>query len=75
MDNYYIEQFLLDTKTYAPRLTQIEVGYNQLKAVTENLTRDVTRHNCANVKQLIFEKMYSDYPNYPNEFSLYFPLL
>ncbi|CAF3021557.1 unnamed protein product [Rotaria sp. Silwood2] len=75
VDNYYIEQFLLDTKTNAPRLTDIEVGYNQLKAVTVNFTRDATRHNCANVKRLIFEKRYSDYPNYPKEFSLYFPSL
>jgi hypothetical protein len=54
-ENYYIEQFLLDTKTYAPRLTEIEICYNQLKTVTQNFTRDTTRHSCGNVKRLIFE--------------------
>ena len=71
-NNYYIEQFLLDTKTYAPRLTGIEVRYNQLKCVTENFTRDATRYNCANVKQLIFLENRKDYPE---EVSRYFPSL
>lgn len=71
-NNYYIEQFLLDTKTYAPRLTGMEVRYNQLKCVTENFTRDATRYNCANVKQLIFLEYKKDYPR---EVSLYFPSL
>ncbi len=70
-DIYYLEQFLLDTKTYAPRLTEIEVNYNQLKTVTKNFTRDATRRNCANIKRLIFDKEI----DYPKEMSLYFPLL
>ncbi|CAF4001209.1 unnamed protein product [Rotaria sp. Silwood1] len=69
VDNYYIEQFLLDTKTHAPYLTEIEVFYDQLRTVTENFTRDATRHNCANIKRLIFEKIIA----YPQELSLYFP--
>jgi hypothetical protein len=71
VDNYYIEQFLLDTKTCAPHLTKIEVYFNQLKTVTENFTRDATRYNCRNIKQLIFEEKM----NYPKEFYLYFPSL
>ncbi|CAF5013446.1 unnamed protein product, partial [Rotaria sp. Silwood1] len=71
VDNYYIEQFLLDTKTYAPHLTEIKVYFNKLKTVTENFTRDATRYNCRNIKQLIFEKTM----NYPKELYLYFPSL
>ncbi|CAF4161791.1 unnamed protein product [Rotaria sordida] len=71
VDNYYIEQFLLDTKTYAPHLTEIKVYFNQLKTVTENFTRDATRYNCRNIKRLIFEKTI----NYSKELYLYFPSL
>ncbi|CAF3049737.1 unnamed protein product, partial [Rotaria sp. Silwood2] len=45
VDDYYIEQFLLDTKTYAPRLTEIKVHFDRLQTVTENFTRDATRYN------------------------------
>jgi hypothetical protein len=71
VNNYYIEQFLLDTKTHAPHLTEIEVFYRQLRTVTKNFTRAATRHNCANVKRLIFEKP----TEYPRELFLYFPSL
>ncbi|CAF3131802.1 unnamed protein product [Rotaria sp. Silwood2] len=54
VDNYYIEQFLLDTKTHATQLTAIQVRYHQLRTVTENFTRNTTRRNCANIKRLIF---------------------
>ncbi len=49
----YIEQFLFETKAYLPRLTELKVSYEELKTVTENFTRDATRHNCAKVKRLI----------------------
>jgi hypothetical protein len=42
VDDNYIEQFLLDTKTYAAHLNGIKVHYDQLKTVTENFTRDAT---------------------------------
>ncbi|CAF0902910.1 unnamed protein product [Rotaria sordida] len=71
VDNYYIEQFLLDTKTYAPHLTEIKVHFDRLQAVTENFTRDATRYNCRNIKRFIFEKTI----NYSNELYLYFPSL
>ncbi len=73
VDNYYIEQFLLDTKTYAPRLTEMEMRYEQLKTVTENFTRNTTRHHCANVKRLIFEYGMDYY--YSKELLFYFPSL
>ncbi|CAF1476532.1 unnamed protein product [Rotaria sordida] len=58
LDEYYIEQFLLDTKTDVPRLTELKLHYNSLKNVTENFTRDATRHNCANIKQLFFSNAF-----------------
>ena len=39
----YLAQFLLEAKTYLPRLTVLEV----------NFTRNKTRHNCSNVKRII----------------------
>jgi len=70
-DDYYIEQFLLDTKTYVPRLTKIKVRFDHLQTVTENFTRDATRYNCRNIKRLSFETTM----NYPKELYLYFPSL
>ncbi|CAF1592072.1 unnamed protein product [Rotaria magnacalcarata] len=54
-DVYYVEQFLNTEKTYLPRLTELEVDYDNLVTVTDNFTRDATRGNCAKVKWLIFE--------------------
>jgi hypothetical protein len=71
VDKYYVEQFLLDTKTYAPRLREIEVFFDQLITVTENFTRDATRRNCVNIKRLIFERTIE----YPEELYPYFPSL
>ncbi|CAF4965308.1 unnamed protein product [Rotaria socialis] len=54
-DVYYVEQFLNTEKTHLPRLTELEVDYDNLVTVTDNFTRDATRGNCAKVKWLIFE--------------------
>jgi hypothetical protein len=43
----YVEQFLNKTKTHLPRLTKLAVYYDQLRNVTKNFTRDITRLNCA----------------------------
>jgi hypothetical protein len=67
----YIQQFLMETKTYLPRLNELKICYVGLEFVTENFTRDVTRRNCANVKQLITEHR----SVYPREVYSYFPLL
>jgi hypothetical protein len=67
----YIEQFLNNTKTHLPRLTQLEVNYDRLRIVTENFTRDATRFNCAKVKKLI---IYQTLP-LSKDFCTYFPLL
>jgi hypothetical protein len=49
----YVEQFLLETKTHLPHLTELKVNYEQLIVVTRNFTKDTTRHNCSKVKRLI----------------------
>jgi hypothetical protein len=70
-DVSYTEEFLLETKTYLPCLTEFRVNYEQLKGVTENFTRNTTRRNCSQIKQLITEVTLT----HSNELSLYFPLL
>jgi hypothetical protein len=52
----YVEQFLNETKTNLPHLNKLVVDYEELKIVTENFTRDITRRNCAKVKQLNIDK-------------------
>jgi hypothetical protein len=51
----YIAQFLLETKTNLPRLTELKVNYDRLKRVTMNFTRDETRRNCSKLKRLIVD--------------------
>jgi hypothetical protein len=67
----YVEQFLNGTKTHLPRLIKLIVTYDQLTIVTENITRDATRLNCAKMKQLIIEKTLV----HSKDFYFYFPLL
>ncbi|CAF2666240.1 unnamed protein product [Rotaria sp. Silwood2] len=55
VDIDYVVQFLLETKTYLPNLTELKVNYYQLKSATMNFTRDATRSNCSKVKRLIVE--------------------
>ncbi|CAF4940168.1 unnamed protein product [Rotaria sp. Silwood2] len=67
----YYEQFLNDTKTHLPRLTALTVNYDQLTIVTENFTRDATRLNCANVKELIIQRTLV----HSKDFYVYFPVV
>ena len=48
----YVEQFLNETKTYLPCLTELGVVGVSLKTVTKKFTRDETRRNCAKIKRL-----------------------
>ncbi|CAF1398240.1 unnamed protein product [Rotaria sordida] len=48
----YVEQFLNETKTYMPCLTELFVMARDLIVVTKNFTRNETRRNCAKVKTL-----------------------
>ena len=67
----YIEQFLNETKTYVPCLTELSVGYSELEIITKNFTREETRRNCAKIKRLIIiiPLVHS------KDFYLYFPSL
>ncbi|CAF4682915.1 unnamed protein product, partial [Rotaria sp. Silwood2] len=50
------EQFLVDTKTLLPRLIDLTIPYSYIQQVTENFTREATRHNCPNIKCLTFDE-------------------
>ncbi|CAF3436417.1 unnamed protein product [Rotaria socialis] len=67
----YVVQFLLETRTYLPCLTEFKVNYNDLVFVTARFARDATRRNCFNVKQFIFEKQIY----YSKDIYQYFPSL
>ncbi|CAF1534006.1 unnamed protein product [Rotaria magnacalcarata] len=67
----YYEQFLNNTRTHLPRLTQLKVNYTRLTFVTENFTRDATRLNCTNVKQLLIREQLV----HSEDFYIYFPVV
>lgn len=67
----YVEQFLNEGKTNLPCLTQLRVIYEELRTVTNDFTREDTRRNCRNIKQLI---MYTNIVG-SKDFHSYFPLL
>ena len=67
----YLEQFLNETKTYVPCLTELKVCGRALKTVTENFSREVTRRNCATIKRLIIDPPLDNVEGY----SHYFPSL
>jgi hypothetical protein len=48
----YIEEFLLDTKTYLPKNVFLSIKYESLKHITHNFTRDTTRINCMKITEL-----------------------
>ncbi|CAF4938728.1 unnamed protein product [Rotaria sp. Silwood1] len=69
----YIEQFLNETKTYMPCLTELFVMVRDLTVVTKNFTRNETRRNCAKVKTLFIlppllhvEGLYDYFPSLYN---------
>lgn len=65
----YTEQFLVDTNTRLPCLVELKIPYEHLEIVTENFARDATRHNCANIECLIFDKSMV----HSKDFYIYFP--
>ncbi|CAF0910564.1 unnamed protein product [Rotaria sordida] len=67
----YLEQFLNETKAYVPCLTELTVCHRHLKIVTENFTREATRRNCTQVKQLIIIQPL----DHSEDHSHYFPSL
>ena len=69
---YYVEQFLNETKTHLPCLTELNLSkYEDLRIVTNDFTRKETRRNCANVRRLItgYEIVGS------KDYHAYFPLM
>ena len=67
----YVEQFLNETKTYIPCLTELEVCLHDLEVVTKDFKREETRRNCAIVKQLITREPLDN----SQDFRHYFPSL
>ncbi|CAF4439699.1 unnamed protein product, partial [Rotaria magnacalcarata] len=67
----YVEQFLNETKTHLPSLAELRVGYDDLRIITEDFTREVTRRNCINVTRLITRRQIVG----SKDFYIYFPLL
>ncbi|CAF0941836.1 unnamed protein product [Rotaria sp. Silwood1] len=68
----YVDQFLNERKTHLPRLTELTIDYDHLTIVTDNFTRDTTRLNCINVKEL---NSYNTRVQQSKDFYVYFPLL
>lgn len=67
----YTKQFLLDTNTHLPRLTELQIQFEHLVNVTENFTNIVARINCANIKRLRLNQIIV----HSDDFYLYFPSL
>jgi hypothetical protein len=65
----YARQFLCHINTQLPNLHTLMIEYEQLETVTNNFTSDLTRINCAQVKQLLTNELNV----YPEHFYLYFP--
>lgn len=53
VDESYVEQFLLSTKTTLLINIEIFVAYESLRSVTHQFTRDATRMNCAKIKSIL----------------------
>ncbi|CAF1098655.1 unnamed protein product [Adineta steineri] len=68
----YVEQFLNETKTLVPCLTEFKFSLvDVLTAVTKDFTREETRRNCAKVKKITS----MDPMIHSEDFCLYFPSL
>jgi hypothetical protein len=65
----HAKQFLIDTNTLLPRLTELTIDYERLFTVTENCSSPVTRHNCINIKRLTLMQPLA----YSKDMVLYFP--
>ena len=66
-----VEEFLNETKSFLPCLTELIMFYSKLTTVTNYFTREETRRNCANVKRLNILGTYA----HTEHFYLYFPSL
>ncbi|CAF3201522.1 unnamed protein product, partial [Rotaria sp. Silwood2] len=64
----YVERFRLDTKTCLPNTVELIIGCEQLKRVTHNFTRNITRINCTKLSSLCM--LADEIPKYVKD---YFP--
>ncbi|CAF1196216.1 unnamed protein product [Adineta steineri] len=48
----YVEQFLDNRKVCLPNNVHLDIGYEQLKRVTNNFTRNITQINCRKLKSM-----------------------
>jgi hypothetical protein len=64
----YIEQFLVDTKTYLGNNICLGINYKALQRVTHNFTRNTTRINCAKISNIFFYRKPEFLPNLQNYF-------
>ena len=64
----YIDQFLNQKKTHLPRLTKLAVNYDELIMITHNFTRKSLLRNCAQVKELLFERAFTHKKHFYNYF-------
>ncbi len=67
----YIKQFLVHKRTHLPRLTKLAVDYDDLEMLTDGFTIYSILRNCAQVKELLFERPLV----HEKDFYNYFPLL
>ncbi|CAF1629902.1 unnamed protein product [Rotaria magnacalcarata] len=66
----YIEEFLLNTKTYFQNDLSLNIDYESLERVTRNFTRDDTRINCTKINKLHFFGKTTDF--HPDRVQDYF---
>ncbi|CAF1244301.1 unnamed protein product [Rotaria sp. Silwood1] len=64
----YIEQFLVDTKTYLQNDIYLSIKYESLQRVTRNFSRNTTRINCAKLSYIGFIRKPEFLPNLSNYF-------
>jgi hypothetical protein len=48
----YVEEFLLNTKTYLHNSISLNADFEPLKRITQNFTRNETRINCAKINEM-----------------------
>ena len=67
----YIELFLFSRYSHLPRLSQLEIDYEQLNTLTNSFTNDPTQFNFSHIRRLITNEAFVRSQN----FSKYFPSL
>ena len=67
----YIEQFLLNSKSFIPNYFSISIHYHSLERVTNYFIRDETRMNSAKIKHMFLSNRH----HFSNDFKRYFSSL